>query len=110
MTDNLEDNDFEIDENYKEFNIEDFKKNISNLDSESLCARIACDRYFKSFKELSIICMEELAARRIAGDDYNFEDDIDNKFNLLNEANKLEFTLPDLGDVLRQVINKKSAK
>jgi hypothetical protein len=51
--------------------------------------------------------MEELANRRVAGDTFDFETYIEKSFN---ELPKLDFAIPDLGDVLRQVIGRKIGK
>jgi hypothetical protein len=92
----------EEDLEYEPISLDEFKKNIPQYTSQKLCELIAINRCFGSYKEQSIICMEELAARRIAGDDYNFEDYIDKAFG---ELPKLDFAIPDLRDVLRQVIS-----
>lgn len=104
MINKLEDiDDFgEEDLEYHPLNIEELKKNIPNYTSQKLCEMIAIDRCFGSYKEIAVICMEELAVRRIAGDNYEFEDYIDKAFS---ELPKLDFGIPDLRDVLRQVIS-----
>lgn len=103
MTNELDDSDEEI----GEFTPPDFNKlkdNISQYSSEKLCELIVCDRYFGCYKEIAIVCMEELARRRLAGDEYVFEDYIEKAYNTLP---KLDFAIPDLGDVLRQLISRK---
>jgi hypothetical protein len=88
-------------------NLDTVKENLPKYSSQKLCEMIVCDRYFGCYKAIAIMCMEELAARRTAGDEYNFEDYIDKAFN---ELPKLDFSIPDIGDVLRQVINRKLKK
>lgn len=90
-----------------QLNIDLVKKNLNSYSSNKLCEIIVCDRYFGCYKEIAIICMEELARRRLAGDDYAFEDYIQKSFN---ELPKLDFSIPDLGDVLRQVANMRANK
>lgn len=88
-------------------NLEMIKDKLPKYASKKLCDMIVCDRYFGCYKEMSIMCMEELAARRIAGDNFDFESYIDNSYK---ELPKLDFSIPDLGDVLRQAIGRKFAK
>jgi hypothetical protein len=83
------------------------KEKIPTHTSEKLCEMIVCDRYFGCYKEINIMCMEELAKRRIAGDTFEFEDYIDKAFSTLP---KLDFKVPDLGDVMRSVIARKTKK
>lgn len=87
--------------------LEDIRKKIPTYPSTQLCEMIVCNRYFGCFKEIAIMCMEELAQRRINGDVYDFETYIDESFNTLP---KLDLTAPDLGEVLRQVIGRKINK
>lgn len=92
------------DEIHSPLNINDVKNNLPNYNSEKLCEIIACDRYLGSYKEIAILCMEELSNRRIKGDSYNFEDFIEKSYK---ELPKLEFSIPDLGDLLRDMIARK---
>lgn len=82
------------------FNLAEMKHNVPTYTSDKLCEIIVCDRYFGSYNELAIMCMEELAARRIQGDTFEFEKYIDNS---LKDLPKLEFAVPDLNNVLRQL-------
>lgn len=77
--------------------------NISTYSSEKLCEIIVCDRYFKSYKDLSIKCMKELAKRRDDGDEFDFECYIEKS---LSEMPKFDFSTPDLGNILRQFTKK----
>lgn len=76
---------------------------ISGFSEEKLCEIIVCDRYFNSYKELSIRCMKELAKRRDSGNEFDFESYIEKS---LSEMPKFDFSIPDLGNVLRQFTNK----
>ena len=58
-------------------NLEEIQQNIHLYSSQKLCDIIICDRYFGLEKTLSVICMEELSKRRLAGDAFNFEDYIE---------------------------------
>jgi hypothetical protein len=105
MKNNLDELD-DLDESYDEtvvLDLSEISKNIREYTSQKLCEMIICDRYFGCYKELAIICMEELANRRVNGDLYDFESYIDNS---LSELPKLDFSVPDLGEVLRQSIRK----
>lgn len=85
-------------------NLGTIKENLPSYSSQKLCEMIVCDRYFGCYKEMAIMCMEELANRRIAGSTFDFESHIDKCYN---ELPKLDFSIPDLGDVLRQAIGRK---
>lgn len=84
--------------------IELVRKNIPTYNSQKLCEMIVCDRYFGCYREIAIMCMEELAHRRIAGDTFDFESCIESSFN---ELPKLSFAMPDVRDVLHQIIGGK---
>lgn len=95
-----------------EFNDEDLDmESISNIDDtntinvtefsdKKLCDIIVCYRYLGLNKELSENCMIELGLRRSKGNDFDFESYIE---NTLKEMPVLNFQLPDIGDVLRQL-------
>lgn len=85
-------------------NIEDIKSKLPNYSSQKLCEMIVCDRYFGCYKEIGIMCMEELANRRIAGDTFPFEEVIEKAYG---ELPVLDFNvIPDVGDVFRQVLGR----
>jgi hypothetical protein len=89
---------------YKPLNIPEIQKNIQAYASTKLCEMIVCDRYFECYREVAIICMEELARRRQAGDDFLFENYIDQAFDKLP---KLNLTGLNLRDILTQAIKQK---
>jgi hypothetical protein len=89
---------------FKPLDINEIKQNLHNYSSQKLCEMVVCDRYFGSFKEIGIICMEELANRRIAGDSFLFEQCIEDSFNELPVLNLN--LIPDLGDILRKISGK----
>jgi hypothetical protein len=65
------------------FDLEEFKKQINSYSSQKLCDMIICQRYLHLDLNISILCMHELASRRIAGDDFDFEGYIDDTSNSL---------------------------
>ena len=77
------------------------KKNVNKFSSQKLCEMIACVRYFGMNTDLSVICMEELAARRLAGDTFSFEEVISKCYN---ELPPLNLDSPDLRTVLKGII------
>ena len=95
-------NDDEIEE--VSLNIELVRKNIPTYNSQKLCEMIVCDRYFGFNQEISIMCMEELGKRRMAGDSFEFE-------NYIEESMKglpvLDFSGFDIRNILNQAINQK---
>lgn len=88
-------------------NVDKIKELLPTYTSEKLCEMIVCDRYFGCYKDVAIMCMEELARRRIAGDEFNFESYIENS---LKDMPVIDLSIPDLGDVLRQLTGKKIIK
>lgn len=81
------------------------KSNISNYPSQKLCEMIVCDRYFGFEQKISIMCMEELARRRLAGDPFNYEAHI---AEISKEMPELDLsTTPDIRTVLNQAISRK---
>jgi hypothetical protein len=77
------------------------KKNANKFSSQKLCEMIACVRYFGMNTDLSVICMEELASRRLAGDLFAFEEVINKCYN---ELPPLNLDSPDLRTVLKGII------
>lgn len=94
---NLDNEEFEI----FNFDLEKVKLNIPTYSSKKLCEMIVCDRYFGCYKEMALLCMEELANRRILGDNFNFEEFINNS---MSDLPPLNFQIPDLGSILRGLI------
>lgn len=78
------------------------KSKIPSYSSEKLCEMIVCGRYIGFYPEVSVLCMEELAVRRDSGDVFDFETYIDTAYNSLP---KLDFTVPDLRNVLSTLIS-----
>lgn len=87
-----------------EFDLEKIKENIPQYSNEKLCEMIVGVRYFNLEKKVSVICMEELSKRRLAGDQFDFESYIEKEYNSLPV---LDFSIPDIRSVLKQAIGKK---
>jgi hypothetical protein len=104
MTDDIFD-DFDDEElvESKPFDINEMKQNLPSYTNEKLCEMIVCDRYLGGFRDIAVVCMEELSKRRVEGSDFAFEAYIDNS---LKAMPKLDFTVPDIRDVLRQFVGK----
>ncbi len=94
---------FFSDENNKpiQLDLDKVKENIPQYSSEKLCEMIICDRYFGFEQKIAILCMTELASRRINGDTFNFEEYIEEKYK---ELPVLSFEMPDLRNVLQQAV------
>jgi hypothetical protein len=107
MTNEYDDLDLDPTIEYKPLDIDLIRKNVPNYSSEKLCEMIVCDRYFGCYREIAIICMEELSNRRQAGDGFAFESYIDSSFKKLPELN---FSGINLRDVLQQAIGRKATK
>ena len=86
-----------------QLDLQQVQANLPKYSSEKLCEMIVCDRYFGFQQQISAICMEELAARRISGNSFPFEDYIDRKYR---ELPVLDLTTPDLRTILQAAIKK----
>lgn len=100
-------NDEDDSEEVLSLDVDELKANLPNYPIDKICQIIVCNRYFSFNKELTVFCMEELAARRTAGDTFNYEDYIEKSFK---ELPVLNVVLPDLRTMLTQVIGKKIGK
>jgi len=89
------------DEEAARLDLEKIRGNLPAYTSEKLCEMIVCDRYFGMDKQISVMCMQELATRRIAGNQFTFEKYIEEAFGKLPTLN---FSVPDLRTTLSQVI------
>lgn len=98
--------DSELDENlvYTPLNLNVVRQNVPTYTSPKLCEMIVCHRYFGCYSEIAIMCMEELAKRREAGDPFQFEQYIDQAHKELPEIN---LTAVNVGDVLQQAFGRK---
>jgi hypothetical protein len=62
---------------------DEFSANVGSFTNERLCEVIVVYRYLGIMQDESIACMEELAKRRLNGDVFEFEANIDEKLNTL---------------------------
>lgn len=108
IDDNFDNFDDDLEEvNFIELDTQKIKEKIPTFTSKKLCEMIVCDRYFGCYREIGLACMEELASRRIAGDEFDFESFIDES---LSELPALDFSIPDLRNVLRGLLANKGSK
>jgi hypothetical protein len=84
------------------FSSESLKQMIPTFTSKKLCAIIVSSRYFKLDASMQVLCMHELASRREKGDDFIFEEYIEQQFKSLPT---LDFSLPSFMDVLAKYGN-----
>lgn len=103
---NKETEEVPLEEGTVRLDLEKVRANLPAYTSEKLCEMIVCDRYFGMDKQISVMCMQELANRRIAGNQFGFEKYIEEAYAKLPQLN---FAVPDLRATLSQVIkaNKK---
>lgn len=80
------------------------REKAPSYSSQKLCEMIVCDRYFGCYREVAIICMEELSKRRAGGDDFDFEKYID---ECLEKLPKIELKMPNLRDVMSKFARKR---
>lgn len=88
------------DEDFEELTAEEIIVKIPEFKSAKLADIIVAHRYLGFYKNLYVPCMEQLAKRRIAGDDWDFEQYIENQ---INDMPKLSFNLNDLNAALVQL-------
>lgn len=85
--------------------MDQIKSNLPEYSKEKLCEMIVTDRYLGFGQKMSIMCMEELAKRRAAGDNFNFEAHIEKITKELPELNLA--AVPDIRTILNQAISRK---
>jgi hypothetical protein len=73
---------------------------VSDFSSEKLGDIIVMYRYIGLYPNLSIAAMQELAHRREAGDNFLYEEYIDNN---LQKSPKLSFEIPSIHVLLEQL-------
>ena len=84
--------------------LEQVKTNMPSYSNEKICEMIVCDRYFGFNQTISKICMEELSNRRVAGDNFNFEEYIEAAYKSLPELN---FSIPNItGEITKAIMGK----
>jgi len=78
--------------------LDEFKIKIASAETVKLCEIVATFRYLGCMKDEALICMVELARRRVAGDDFAFEEQIETLLRELPIFKKdlsSKFKLPD---------------
>lgn len=80
------------------------RNQIPSYSSEKLSEMIVVERYIGFHPDVSVMAMEELAKRRIDGDQFPFEEYIENS---LASLPKLDFKNLDIRNVLMNAIPKK---
>lgn len=75
--------------------MKDLEENIKSFTNEKLCEIVISSRYLNTLQFSAILCMEELANRRVNGDVFNFEEYIENESK----------QLPDFKFDFKKVIN-----
>ena len=58
-------------------------KDIKTYSSTQLCDIVITDRYLKAFKSEALAAMEELSARRLTGDSFDYESYIEEELSQL---------------------------
>jgi hypothetical protein len=76
-------------------------ENLPQYTSQKLCEIIVCDRYLNFNPELALACMKELSSRRSSGDDFKFENYIDDNYN---ELPKIEISMPDIQSIFGKLL------
>lgn len=76
------------------------KDNITKYSSTKLAEMVIAYRYLGLYQEISIAAMEELSARRNAGDTFEYEAYIKEKMDGLP---KLDFKMPDLLSLFKKM-------
>lgn len=79
---------------------------LKNYSTQKICNLIVCDRYLSLNKEIRVVCMEELAKRRLAGEQFEFEKYIEETLESLPEIN---ISVPNFADIILKMseMNKK---
>lgn len=73
---------------------------IPTFTSKKLCEIIVCERYFGFCKDIAIKCMDELSIRRQNGDDFEFENHIDEYYKSLPQ---IDINMPDIRSLLSSI-------
>ncbi len=63
--------------------VENFATNMKQFSMKKLCEIVVADRYLGSLNSEAIMCMQELAERREAGDTFDYESFIDDSLKKL---------------------------
>ncbi len=102
MTEDLFNDDYDLDQNDGDINVNKFMENKASFTNDKLCDIIAANRYLNINEEVTILCMEELSNRRSNGDNFDFESTINSK---LQELPPLDNVSLDLRLLVKQLNN-----
>lgn len=75
----------------------EFKTKLATATGDKLCEIVVANRYLGIMQEEAVLCMEELARRRDAGDPFEFEKKIE----------ELHATLPKFKLDMKQIMSPK---
>jgi hypothetical protein len=78
------------------FDLTNFQIKVGTVSSFKLCEIIASNRYLGIMRSEAIICMEELARRRLLLDDFKYEEYINDVYN---KFPKFKFDVQKLFDI-----------
>lgn len=73
---------------------EELQKSLAMMKADSAClaAHVVLYKTLGLFKNSAILCMSELQRRRSLGEDFDFENFIDDEVNKLPKAQPIDFT------------------
>lgn len=66
---------------------EEFTKNIEKFSNNKLCEIVVANRYLGIMRDEAIASMQELAKRRVAGDEFAYEQHIEQLLSSLPKIN-----------------------
>ena len=90
----------DLDDKYKEMSVEEIKTQMLSFPTTKLADIIIANRYLGLYKDLAVTAMEELSKRRMSGDNFQYEQYIEDE---LKKLPKLDFTLPALGSLFDKI-------
>lgn len=97
---NLNEDLLDDDDDFEELSEEEILAKLPEFKNVKLADIIVAHRYLGVCKALYIPCMEELAKRRIAGDNWDFEKYIDEQ---IAQMPKISFNLTDVNQAIEQL-------
>jgi hypothetical protein len=100
-------NELEEDIPYQPLDIDLIRQNIAQYSSEKLADMIVVDRYLHCYREVAIICMQELACRRNNGEIFSFEEYIDQALQKLPKLNLGKLAGLNLKELFTKAANQK---
>ena len=104
LSENEEDNDTETPTT---LSLDLIKEQFPKYTIQKVAEMVVVARYLGLDNAITVACMEELATRRAAGDNFPFETFIEESYNKLPT---LSFTMPDLRTALTQFVKQDAKK